>query len=61
MGDRKVALETFRQALDQVRKRNGRGIGGDNGTGFAVLFNFSIKALLDFELLNDHFDNKVTV
>ena len=61
MGDRKVALETFRQAVDQVRKRNGRGIGGDNGTGFAVLFDFSIKVLLDLELFDDHFDNKVTV
>ena len=59
MGNQKIFLERFRHALNQHMERQGRGIGRNDGTLLPHGFNFLVKRLFDFELLNHYLDDPV--
>ena len=59
VGDQEILGELFALALDQVLQRDGRGVGGDDGTGLPHLVQPGVEVRLDRGVLDHGFDDPV--
>ncbi len=48
-------------AVDKMGERNGRGVGGDDRAGLAVLVDLAVQRLLDFKVFNNDLDHKIAL